>query len=31
MIPQKYTKAIVYIIIFTMVLSTLVMGVGFFL
>ncbi|MBP1933545.1 stressosome-associated protein Prli42 [Ammoniphilus resinae] len=30
MIPKKFTKLVVYLIIGTMVLSTLIMGVGFF-
>ncbi|MEW9669647.1 stressosome-associated protein Prli42 [Ammoniphilus sp. 3BR4] len=30
MIPKKYTKMVVYLIIATMLLSTLIMGVGFF-
>jgi len=31
MIPRKYIKAVVYLLVFTMVLSSLIMGVGFFL
>ncbi|WP_167577443.1 stressosome-associated protein Prli42 [Ammoniphilus sp. YIM 78166] len=30
MIPRKYTKIVVYLIIATMLLSTLIMGVGLF-
>ncbi|WP_164984941.1 stressosome-associated protein Prli42 [Ammoniphilus sp. CFH 90114] len=30
MIPKKYIKMVVYLIIVTMLLSTLIMGVGFF-
>jgi hypothetical protein len=30
MVPKKFMKAVIYLIIISMVLSTLVMGVGFF-